>query len=357
MSDALFESVPDYDPSIPGARGVGGIAVDRHTGDLIACLNGPPFGVYRSSDAGETWTRIDDGNVEGGWVRSAAIQIDQTNPGRMAFFRVGPPAPMMENGRKMEPKSAMTLDGGETWQVFARAKQQFDLAGWVHGHVDWKQEDPQLIMAQERVRPSVVISTNGGEEFGRRLGKFIQEFTWNHVYAKKNELGPWDRFQEESLTGYGVCGGNLMMGRRVSGIELSTDGGETFETVSELQLTTDTPVIFKDKLYWGTATGLAASPDCGKTWAIQGAELPNIVKGPFFGADENEIVVVTEDGIYGTRDAAATWVKIADHAEIPEAWRSDADPKWLRQDYAWDHRNNTLYAAGMASPIYKFEIR
>jgi hypothetical protein len=48
---------------------------------------------------------------------------------------------------------------------------------------------------------------------------------------------------------------------------------------------------------------------------------------------------------------------LADLAYIPEAWRADHDPRWLYQDYAWDHTRGILYAAGLASPIYRLKIK
>jgi hypothetical protein len=71
VSDALLAGLDDYEGKTPGARGIGGIAVDRHSGDLIAVLNGPPWGIYRSGDAGKSWARMDSNKspVAGGWIR------------------------------------------------------------------------------------------------------------------------------------------------------------------------------------------------------------------------------------------------------------------------------------------------
>jgi len=107
ITQPLISSIADYDTSIPGARGVGGVVVDRTNGDLYVALNGRPFGVYRSSDGGKTWTCFDDGtNVAGGWVRSAAISIDQNRTGRIAFFRAFPPGPV-KNERNRDRKSVV----------------------------------------------------------------------------------------------------------------------------------------------------------------------------------------------------------------------------------------------------------
>ncbi len=351
VSQNLFGTIENYDSSIPGARGIGGIAVDRHSGDLIAVLNGPPWGVYRSSDAGQTWERIDDGSIGGGWIRSFSIQLDQDRPGRMAFFRASPPAP---DG---DATSGMTLDGGKTWIPFEKAKRLFGIGGWVHGMVDWSEDTPSRIVAQSRVRPNVCLSTDGGKKLNaiKAAKSGIIELTWNHEYIKTEQGKSWQRYLDSTLTGYGISDGVILLGRHDS-IELSEDGKE-FTKVSDFVPTAHTPVRFDGKLYWGAQNGVIVSADKGKTWTLLGSELPMVRKGPFFGSDANSLVVVSEGGVYRSADAGANWSKISELYQDADAWRADLEPVWLRHDYAWDHTRNLLYVAGMAGSCYKKEVK
>ncbi len=351
VSHNLTGNLEGYSDQIPGARRIGGLAVDRHTGDVLMALNGPPFGLYRSGDAGRTWNRIDDGNVAGGWVRSHSIQIDQDRPGRIAAFRVGPPAP--EDGAK----SAITLDGGQSWQPVADAWAFHDLSGWVYGMVDWSR-NAAYVMAQNRVRPKLQLSTDGGQSFEKIPGGIdgIVELTWNHQYMRAREEKEWERFKEKHVHGFGICDGAILLGRYDGGIDRSTDGGKSYERVSELKVSAPTPIRFDGQLYWGAEKGVIVSEDGGKTWSLLGSELPMVRKGPFFGADANSMVVVTESGVYRTSDVGKTWEIICELFEPEHAWRAEEGPPWLRTDYAWDHTRNVVYAAGMAGPAYKLKV-
>jgi len=360
MPDTLTSSIEGYSDAIPGARGVGGIAVDRFTGDLYAGLSGKPFGLWRSSDGGETWVRVDSGEVAGGWVRPDSVQMDQNRPGRMAFFRMGSPAPLNYNGGPT-PSSAYTLDGGETWTVFQKAKRNQGSAGWGMGVIDWAQEVPQTFVAQAFWRPSLMVSVEGKNDFRRNLGVFANYPNYNSEWMQHYDEQRWKDFKKERVKGFGVCKDAILLGQWDTGIERSTDGGANFENVSDFLVATKTPVFFDGKLYWGGEKGLLVSEDDGATWSLQGEPLPMIRQGPFFGPDANKIAVVTEEGIFGTGDAGVSWQKIAPLAETPEAWRMNLEPDylrqpdWLRQCYAWDYRRGRFYVAGMASPIYVYE--
>jgi hypothetical protein len=355
ITEPLISSIPAYDASIPGARGVGGVVVDRTTGDLYVALNGEPFGVYRSSDGGKTWTCFDDGtNVAGGWVRSAAISIDQNRAGRIAFFRAFPPGPR-KNERNRTSRSAMTLDGGKTWSVFDNPFALQGFGGWTFGTVDWSVQDARDVIAQGRIRPKISISRDKGKTWDS-LGRIsVIDDTFNVEYIRAKDPGKWENWKEKRVKGFGVHGGAVLLGR-YDGIERSTDGGENFQKVSDFIVSTYVPVFFDGKLYWGTETGLIVSEDGGESWAMLGAELPNIVKGPFFGADATKMVVVTADGVYKTASAGETWSKISDLLKDEDAWRADVKPLHLRHDYAWDYTRDVIYAAGLAGSLYKKEV-
>lgn len=359
ISDALFQSVPDYDHSIKGGRGVGGVAVDRHTDDVIVGLCGAPFGMWRSSDAGKTWNKF--GPVSGGWVRNFSIRIDQDKPGRVAVFRVYPPGP---DGKSM--LAGMTLDDGQNWTEIEVPRRPFGLQGAVHGMVDWSKDVPTDMICQPRCRPDISFSQDGGKKWTALKNKWIMELTPRNVWMQKHGRD-WPKVVQKLVHGYGLADGAVLLGRHGdmeegTGIDRSTDAGETYEHVSDFIVSAHTPVAFGGNLYWGAEKGVIVSEDAGKTWTLLGKELPMVRQGPFFGKDASAMVVVTEDGVYKTTDAAETWTKLCDLYKDQDAWKVDAverkyNPLWLRHSYAWDYTRDILYCAGMAGSLYQMEVK
>jgi hypothetical protein len=358
ITDQLTRGLEGYNHEIPGARGVGGLAVDRHSGHLLAGLNGPPWGLYRSSDGGTTWKRIDDGNVVGGWIRPFSIRVDQTRPGRIAVFRSAPPAPKSENEKGETSSSALTLDGGRTWRRIYQPSQKWaPWAGWSHGMVDWTHPNAGWLVAQPRWRYKLSVSRDGGKsiQIVRKALEGVQHLRPSVEYAKALSPDEYRRWKEIHVLGYGIADGAVLLGD-FDGIKVLRQDQKEPEKVADFRVAAITPVLLDGKLYWGGEQGMLVSDDAGKTWSLQGTKLPMIRQGPMFGADANEMVVVTEDGVYRTTDGAKNWKKLCELYRDPTAWRSKLGPAWLRHSYAWDHRRNTLYAAGMAGSIWKLEV-
>jgi hypothetical protein len=300
---------------------------------------------------------MDPNLVYGGWIRSYSMRVDNDRPGRLAVFKVYPPG--RGRDRNKGSQSAYTLDGGATWQKIAKPKfNLFGLAGWTHGMVAWADEPNDVRMvAMNRTRPEIAVSTDGGTSWENLGGKFggIHGPSPSIEYVRSQpEL--WEKWKKRTIRGYGLCGTAVLVGHH-DRIDRTTDNGETYETVSDANVTALTPVKFAGKLYWGTSRGVIVSDDCGKTWSLAGAELPDVVKGPFFGADAASMVVVTKTGVFKTIDAGQTWRKISDLFKVPDAWRKDHPPLWLRTDYAWDHTRDILYVTGLAGSAYKREVK
>lgn len=350
ISDGLLKNIQGYSDDIPGARRIGGTAVDRHSGDVFLVLNGPPFGLYRSSDAGLNWKRVDKGEVTGGWTRSYSICMDQDNPGRMAIFRSIPP---LEEGKNVNGYIFLTLDNGQTWNTISNNPRKiFNFGGYRHGMVDW-QKSPLRVITQNRVRPQLLVSEDCGKK-------------WESITNKK--LGPiydsavlldWYRNRANSKSnmtrGYGLASGAILIAKD-SGIERSTDQGKTYEKISDFLVNGVTPIRFKERLYWAAEKGVIVSSDEGLTWSLLGTECRGAKKGPFFGKDANALVIVTDTGVFQTADAGAHWKKISDLFIVPDAYRRGEGPLLLWDEYAWDHKRNILYISGFAGSAYKKEI-
>ena len=93
----------------------------------------------------------------------------------------------------------------------------------------------------------------------------------------------------------------LIDGLKSKGVKLGWPGGCSGAVVNRL---TGDVVI---KVVGG---GLWRSADKGATWQPQGAAV-KVRLGPFFGADENTMMVVGDDGAHLTKDAGKTWTHVA----------------------------------------------
>jgi hypothetical protein len=85
------------------------------------------------------------------------------------------------------------------------------------------------------------------------------------------------------------------------------------------------------------------------TWTQQGTSLAMWV-GPFFGADEQTMVVADNASIYKTVDGAVTWTKIA---SIPTG--TYYNPQ-IWGGIAWDPVHSVLYSAGEQSALLKLKL-
>jgi photosystem II stability/assembly factor-like uncharacterized protein len=136
------------------------------------------------------------------------------------------------------------------------------------------------------------------------------------------------------------------------GIYRSTDIGFTWTKVSSVNPQTRIPVLFQGTHYLGSTNGLIISKDKGASWQEQGTAV-NIWQGPFFGRDENEMMVVGKDGVFITKDAGKTWKQVA--SLKPKESGFLFSPNWFGC-YAWDPVNNIVYASSMGNPIYKIDL-
>jgi photosystem II stability/assembly factor-like uncharacterized protein len=274
------------------------------------------LGLWRSSDQGKNWQRIDDDTVSGrdetGWATSA----DQNTPMRMASF---------------------SLDGSAGWTTDGVHWQRFTSLGrnWDFGSVDWAAAIPKTIIAakHETTPPGEVYVT---QDAG---------VTWKQVSI--HLAGKSDR-----LSMVGVLDATRFIYSHADGIHRSTDAGGTWTKVSTINPQTRIPVLFRGTSYLGSTNGLIVSKDLGATWHPQGAPV-NIWQGPFFGRDEKEILIVGKDGAFITRNAGEAWTRVA--GLKPKEGGFVFTPNWFGC-YAWDPVNNILYASAMGNPVYKLDL-
>jgi photosystem II stability/assembly factor-like uncharacterized protein len=295
--------------------GCSGVVVNRLNGEVTIKVVG--CGLWRSSDQGKTWERIDQDTISGRDETGWATSVDQSSPVRMASF---------------------SLDGTAGWTTDGRNWKRFTSLGrnWDFGSVDWGSTEPKTIIAarHETTPPGEVYVTSDGGATWRKLAICVSE----------------DR---GGISMVGALDGTTLIYSKGDGIHRSTDAGINWTQVSTANPQTRIPVLFKGAHYLGTATGLLISTDRGATWRSQGAAV-NIWQGPYFGRDEKEIAVVGKEGVHITRNAGKTWARATDLK--PKEAGFFFSPNWFGC-YAWDPVNQVLYASSMGNPVYRLVHR
>ena len=314
ISSALLERLTNSGarPAWPG--GCSGVVVNRTNGDVTIKVVG--LGLWRSSDQGRNWRRVDgeaiSGRDETGWTTSA----DQNAPARLASFSLD--------------GSAGWTTGGTDWKSFASLGRNWDF-----GSVDWAAPVPQTIIAAKHE------TTPPGEVYVTRDGGV----TWTRLSIHLSE-------NRGRVSMVGALAATTLVYGNGDGIHRSQDAGFTWTKVSPVNPQTRIPVWFRGAHYLGGTNGLLVSRDLGASWQARGAAV-NIWQGPFFGRDEREMVVAGKDGVFLTRDAGATWRQAA--SLKPKEGGFVFTPNWFGC-YAWDPVNDLLYASSMGNPVYQMEL-
>jgi photosystem II stability/assembly factor-like uncharacterized protein len=298
----------------PGGGGCAGVAVNRLNGDLYIKIQGQ--GLWKSADQGTTYTRADNSTVSGRDETGFAWDMDQANPTRMATF-------------SLDGNAGGALDG-TTWKSFANVGRNWDF-----GSVDWVSAVPSvIIVAQHESGGIVQLSTNGGT-------------SWSVMNINVVASGGVDGASTTSMVG--VLDANTLIYCKGGGIYRSVNKGGTWSQASTLNTLTRKPLVFKGIAYLGNASGLLVSSDNGATWHQQGGAVI-INQGPYFGTDENTMVVINQQGVYKTTNAGQNWTKLP-----PTIQPGNFDPRWFGH-YAYDPVHNLIYTSAMGNPAYKWDL-
>ncbi len=296
-------SAANIKPAWPGKTT--GVSVDRTTGHVYMIVCGQ--GVWRSSDKGATFERVDGKAVGGRCETGYSLQFDPAGK-RLACFM-------------LDGKSAMTTDGGKAWTPVKNVQRGYDWAA-----ADWTGKDVKDIFALVHESGGIgAVSSDGGK-------------TWKQIGKRYLAVGIFP-------------GRVLLCGReKQEGIFRSVDGGQSWTKVSDA-----TPVgvmtVFKGPGYWLTSRGLQVTADEGKTWKRVG-EVSGAAWGPYFGRDRNHFVVVTKEGFQETIDGGKTWKLIA---PLPPSLKKEWNPRGWFLNVAWDPIGEVCYASRMGRGTYKYE--
>lgn len=314
ISSPLMDRVTNNGAKPVWPGGCSGVVVNRTNGDVTIKVVG--YGLWRSSDHGKNWQRIDaetiSGRDETGWTTS----LDQNAPGRLASF---------------------SLDGSAGWTTDGTRWQRFTSLGrnWDYGSVDWGAAVPKTIIAakHETTPPGEVYLTHDGGATWKKLP----------IYLNGNR---------ERVSMVGALNATTAIYGNGDGIQRSTDSGVTWSKVFAENPQTRIPVLFRGSHYLGCANSLLVSTDLGASWQHQGVGV-NIWQGPFFGRDEKEMLVAGKDGIFVTDDAGATWRHVANLK--PKEGGFLFSPNWFGC-YAWDPVSNIVYASSMGNSVFQLQL-
>lgn len=307
ISDPLIAEVTKNGP-IPWPGNTAGVAVDRAGGTLY--LDVCNVGLWQSTDHGQTFQRLAEGQIGGRCEFGCAINCDPAGK-RMACFL-------------LDGKGGMTLDGGQSWQPFAPMGRN-----WDYGAVDWSDPQARAIFASRHESGGeMYVSSNAGE-------------SW-HFIGKHPEF-----------TGLGIFDTNILVAGTDAGIMRSTDAGQTWTNISTFHPVGRVAVYFKGQTYWLAREGLIASRDTGLTWKLIGSPV-GAGWGPLFGKNTRHIIVADFNGFLQSDNGGKTWVRIA---PLPP-FAGGLVPKLPGEfvSIAWDPRANILYASRMGSAAYRLQL-
>jgi len=304
ISEKVIQGLSREGKKIAWPGKTAGVAVDRTTGDVFMIV--PDQGIWKSSDRGASFSRVDRGQVGGRCETGFSLNFDPRGKRLACFMLDGP--------------SGYTLDGGATWEGLKGNGR-----GWDSGSVDWSADKPAHIFALRH--------ESGGE-----------------IYIS-DDMGKSWQLQGKGFASVGILAANLLVATKEKerGIFRSSDAGRNWEKVSDLQPAGRDIRIFNGSAYWTTSEGLLLSKDKGKTWTVQGTAV-ECSYGPYFGQDERHIVVVGKKGFFETSDGGRQWNLVA---PLPPEFSSPL-PGWFL-NFGWDPNANVFYASRMGMPTYKYQ--
>jgi photosystem II stability/assembly factor-like uncharacterized protein len=321
-----LDKLPEYHPgSNPYSKRVSAVACDPNTGIVYLILPNK-LGIWKSTDHGETWEKSEGQIYQGRNFGGFSHNMDfETGCLLVSALKTGFET---KEGEKViyKPRPVLTCDQGQTWhEVKVAPEGKGGRAGandgWTWVAVDWSACPPQTMIAKEHhTKPGDIwITQDGGQ-------------TWTLTDQESRHLG--------------VIDSNTFVLGKEDGIYRSTDGGSSWEKVSDYVPRPQIAVEYDGQIFWAAGNSVIVTED-GKDWETWGKELPDEIKfGPYLGRNAEEAMVVAGNKIYITRDAGTTWTEAADARG------------GMRSGYAWDPAENIIYfsAQNETGDVWKLSL-
>lgn len=311
ISDPIEKKLTEEGKKLDWPYKTAGVVCDATNGDVYVVM--PGQGLWKSTDHGDTFNRVDGGAIGGRCETSFALNIDPAG-GRLACFM-------------LDGKCAITPDAGKSWSAMK------DLGrNWDYATVDWSGEKILNIFGERHeVGGEVYLSNDGGQ-------------TWKMLWKdpKFDRFGGLGIFDAKTLVRYWPG----------KGIERSTDAGETWTKVSDFQPNGRVAKVANGVAYWLCADGLLVSKDKGMTWEKTGTTCPGTIGPMFDPKNEKHLAVVGPQGISETTDGGKSWQLVATlppHSDIPK-------PGGWFTNVGWDPANGIYYVSRMGFPAYRLKM-
>jgi hypothetical protein len=307
ISDGVLEQLQKQGKKIGYPGQTAGVATDPITGDVYMAICDQ--GLWKSTDVGKTFARIDAGKIGGRCETGFALNFDPAGK-RLACF-------MIYGG------CARTEDSGDTW------------IGWTTNHldfgaVDWEASGKTMLAVRHESGGILCLSTDGGQTW-KNLGDVGAD---KKVVKEDREYKMLGLFDAETL-----------LASRGDDILRSSDGGKTWMQTSGEKLVGSVMRVRKGVGYWMSDKGVLVTKDKGVTWSL--AWPVRAVYGPYFGKDDQRIIVVGKEGFSESTDGGATWKVVA---PLPPQFGVGL----VGPNYAWDSAHDVFYASSMGKPTYRF---
>ena len=296
-------------------------------------------GLFRTTDSGATWTPITDGKVPLGSTGSVAVADSDPN-----IIYLGTGSDGVRSNVSTGRGVYKSTDAGQTWKFVGLYNAGQIGAVRIHPtnpDIVWVAAGGDIFKPNDE--RGVFKTTDGGKTWRKVL--FVsnsvgamdveaQPGNPNVVYAwmSRLERKPW----------------TIISGSREGGFYKSTDGGETFTKIStglpneligkaNLAVTAANPNRIYALIEARPGAGLYRSEDAGQTWALvnsQGA----LVQRPFYyttlGADPSnaDVVYAGAEGFFKSTDGGKTFnIFRTPHGDNHDIWINPKDSQIMIQ--------------------------
>jgi len=303
-------------------------------GGDIGVILGQDGGFYRSTNQGATWTKSGEP-----WMQGA------NGKGNLTMYYPKHVKFLLNNG-----SVAVSSDNGATWGPQIKGSK-VPLPGANFSYFDYG--DMDLL---DNFPPKTIIGRVHHPDFQGGCGMVSTDggATWNWAAAPlKDMFRPQLGVVNTTTLIRGQAVKDSGFSSPAPGVFRSTNLGQTWTKVADYTLQESTcPTHYGPNLYWVAKEGVIVSRDGGNTWSICGNSPANPSCGPYFGDNEQQIMVLvvtgTKSGYYITGDGGKNWALAAPYTKFPGQGNLDG--------LGWDAAKNIIYANSLGGNVWKLQL-